>query len=192
MSMRGIAELLGTYRETVRKSLIRSGVERRTKHTQVPESEWLMCPCGSRAVYEKGLCRTCYNRERNQDPRVQDMRFSWKLQKYFNITREEYDRLLESQGGVCAICRKADPRGTRLCIDHDHACCPSEYKSCGKCIRGLLCVNCNRALGYLKDSVESAENMIGYLRKYAGDAYISFPLISVGARGSARNKRRSA
>ena len=57
--------------------------------------------------------------------------------------------------------------------------------------RGLLCVNCNRALGYLKDSVESAENLIGYLRKYAGDAYISFPLISVGGTAPARSKRRS-
>jgi hypothetical protein len=165
MSMSSIANLFGTYRDTIRRSLKKSGVERRVKHTTRPESEWVTCACGLRAVYEKGLCRTCYNTERNKDPQVQERRFNWKLQKYFNISRERYNNLLESQDGVCFICRKPDSRGIRLCIDHDHACCPGEQNSCGKCIRGLLCVSCNRALGYLKDSIENAERLISYLEK---------------------------
>jgi Recombination endonuclease VII len=165
-SMNSIASQFGTYRDTIRRSLKNSGVERRVKHTRRPESEWIMCACGVRAIYQKGLCRTCYNLERNKDPEVQDRRFTWKLKKYFGMSREEYDTLLASQGGVCAICKQPEPRGIRLCIDHDHACCPSENSSCGKCVRGLLCVSCNRALGYLHDNIGNAENLISYLKKY--------------------------
>jgi hypothetical protein len=51
-----------------------------------------------------------------------------------------------------------------LSIDHDHACCPGRI-SCGKCIRGLLCNRCNRALGLLGDSIELLKKMIAYLEQ---------------------------
>lgn len=57
------------------------------------------------------------------------------------ITVEQYAELLLEQGGLCAICRTASATD----IDHDHGCCPGR-NSCGRCIRGLLCSLCNRAL----------------------------------------------
>ena len=69
------------------------------------------------------------------------------------ITCEEYEEILSSQGGVCAVCGTGEPGGksTTFHIDHDHACCgPS--KSCDKCRRGLLCGPCNVGIGMLQDS----------------------------------------
>lgn len=69
------------------------------------------------------------------------------LKQLYGITPERYDLLLQQQGGVCAICKR--PRQTRLHVDHDHACCPGR-RSCGECVRGLLCGSCNRALGWFE------------------------------------------
>ena len=57
---------------------------------------------------------------------------------------------------VCEICSselifRGDTTNntTKVNIDHDHNCCPSE-ESCGKCLRGILCGPCNRALGKIE------------------------------------------
>jgi len=64
-----------------------------------------------------------------------------KLKKY-GLTEADYDTLLEKQGNVCAICDKPS-NGKALHIDHNH--------ETGE-IRGLLCHNCNRGLGYFQDN----------------------------------------
>jgi hypothetical protein len=70
--------------------------------------------------------------------------------------------MLERQGGVCAICGLPCKSGKRLSIDHDHSCCPGKG-SCGKCVRGLLCMNCNNGLGHFKDDPELLGTAIAYL-----------------------------
>ena len=50
--------------------------------------------------------------------------------------RDNYEALLELQGGGCAICG-APPKTRRLHIDHDHK---------TMTLRGLLCHRCNRRL----------------------------------------------
>lgn len=76
---------------------------------------------------------------------------------YYGITDEHYAELLAAQGGVCAICKEPEIAKSRhtgeiaaLQIDHDHGCCGARQR-CGKCVRGLLCGRCNRALGLLRD-----------------------------------------
>ena len=70
---------------------------------------------------------------------------------------EFYEETLKKQGGVCAICQsKENGRYKHLSIDHCH--------TAGN-LRGLLCNNCNRAIGLLKDSVEVLRNAITYLSK---------------------------
>lgn len=80
---------------------------------------------------------------------------NWNRHK---ISEEQFNQLLLEQNGLCAICELKIPN----CIDHDHACCPGS-RSCGKCVRGLLCQECNKAIGLLHDSVSRLKNAIKYL-----------------------------
>jgi hypothetical protein len=82
-----------------------------------------------------------------------------RLRQMYNITLVEYLQMWMIQGGCCAICRQPD--GTPR-VDHDHACCPGD-KSCGRCVRGLLCHRCNVALGLLDDDPERLASAILYL-----------------------------
>jgi len=83
--------------------------------------------------------------------------------KYGGMTPEDYLQIEAEQNGVCKICGK-DNNGRRLMVDHDHNCCPGA-NTCGKCTRGLLCKNCNWALGNAKDDIEILQKMINYLQQ---------------------------
>lgn len=89
------------------------------------------------------------------------------LKRKYNITQEIYLTLLELQNGRCAICKTDSPGSNwqHFAIDHDHKCCPGD-KTCGKCIRGLLCNDCNQTLGRTKDSIDILNECINYLEKY--------------------------
>lgn len=79
------------------------------------------------------------------------------LRRFYGITPEHYLHLLDSQSGKCAICGyKPEPGKRRLAIDHCHT---------HKHIRGLLCSECNSALGKFKDSVNILKAAIKYLTK---------------------------
>lgn len=77
----------------------------------------------------------------------------------YNMSKDRYLTMLEQQGGCCAICNKMEP----LVIDHDHACCDVDARSCGKCVRGLLCSPCNLFLGHANDNKRSLAAGIVYL-----------------------------
>lgn len=84
-------------------------------------------------------------RDRSGDP-------AYNRRRRYALTQEQFDAMLNEQDGVCAICL-SDFGAKGPHVDHDHACCP-EGKSCGECIRGLLCWACNGAIGKLKDDPE--------------------------------------
>lgn len=86
----------------------------------------------------------------------------------FHLTVEQYNALLAKQGGVCAICKKPETRTVKgkvsnLAVDHDQSCCAESSKSCGKCIRGLLCYRCNTAIGLLFDDLTILEQAMFYV-----------------------------
>lgn len=96
-------------------------------------------------------------------------RNTW-LKRTYGITLEQYVDLLTLQGGGCAICgvtSNGERAGKEMsfCVDHDHSCCPGK-KSCGKCVRGLLCNNCNFGIGSLRDSIPLLQSAINYLQEH--------------------------
>ena len=93
-----------------------------------------------------------------------DERRSNKLKQLYGVTLEEYNVIYGNQGGVCAICGKREKRldkrtgnAKNLSIDHDHV--------TGE-VRGLLCINCNMAIGGFEESVDRLKSAINYLEYY--------------------------
>ncbi len=74
----------------------------------------------------------------------------YHLKYKYGLTIQDYDELLDTQGGVCAICSSE----AKLVVDHDHA--TDE-------VRGLLCHSCNLALGHLQDDPKRIQRMLEYL-----------------------------
>jgi hypothetical protein len=87
---------------------------------------------------------------------------AYKL-KRMGLTSERFGQMLETQEYACAMCRTPFEEDQRICIDHDHACCPpsTPTRCCGKCVRGLLCLTCNIALGYIEAYSELAMTYLG-------------------------------
>ena len=120
--------------------------------------------------YGKGLCARCYNSAyRRPNPECHPDRLShgsgychrcYIRLKEYGVSLEDYARMLNEQGGVCAICGQPETAKDRignpkdLGVDHDHA--------TGK-VRGLLCARCNTALGLLGDNAMLASQAAQYL-----------------------------
>lgn len=83
-----------------------------------------------------------------------------QLQKKYGLSAEAYVELLDKYNNTCALPRCSNT--TDLVIDHDHTCCLG-VDTCGKCIRGVLCRQCNAAIGKLGDSKESLLEVVAYL-----------------------------
>jgi hypothetical protein len=87
----------------------------------------------------------------------------WKLKQSYNLTPEQYEALFTAQNGCCAICGvNRMLLQNNLSVDHDHSCCSGD-KSCGKCIRGLLCMRCNSAIGLLQDNANIIRKAAQYI-----------------------------
>jgi hypothetical protein len=100
--------------------------------------------------------------------------YKWiaRLRQRYCLTPEWFETQLKKQGGKCALCPvKLGSGGRRLHIDHDHKCCPTsrtQVKVCGRCVRGLLCDNCNQILGKIEKLGDFGwmERAVAYLKEH--------------------------
>ena len=113
-------------------------------------------------------CKSVIDAKRYRKKRASQIRYarSWKiknperarnniLQRTYGISLEQYKEMDTRQKGRCAICG-TKPKD-RLHVDHCHE---------TKIVRGLLCRQCNTALGFLNHSVRQVESAARYLRKF--------------------------
>ncbi len=123
------------------------------------------CTCGSLDVarVDKPVCPDCRKDPRDSETlRVKERRRTLRL---YGLSETGWQELLARQGCRCAICHTADPGGRgQWMIDHDHGCCPGTG-SCGQCVRGLLCNQCNLMLGFANDQPEKLRAALAYLLK---------------------------
>lgn len=85
-----------------------------------------------------------------------------RLEKFFNLTVEEWDRIDTYQSFCCAICLRKQKSGIRLATDHSHK---------NGVVRGLLDTSCNRILGKIERAwgkevnvIQAVERLLDYLK----------------------------
>lgn len=153
-------------RTAAERAAMSAGIRRLWNVKYPPEGPWTCTVCGvEKPISEfpkatsQHMCREC--------------RRVYHIAKTYGITMEQYRELLAAQDGVCAICQSGEVKRHHetgvpfmLCVDHDHNCCPGK-RSCGECVRGLLCSRCNSVLGHVELN-GLMEGMAGYLERHAG------------------------
>lgn len=127
----------------------------------------------------RGICKLCAlaaarqwygaNKERvAARPRQRAYSEKWRRTSRYGLAEGRFEEMLEEQGHACALCRAPfdleAPR-RQAHIDHEHACCPGQ-KSCGSCVRGLLCYRCNVCL----PAAESDPGWLGRVAQYLGQS----------------------
>ncbi len=87
------------------------------------------------------------------DPHLPEKRRAWR----YGLSDDAYNAILARQHGACGACKRT---GLELCVDHDH--------ETGK-VRGLLCQDCNKALGLFHDNPDYTAGATEYLKQSLGD-----------------------
>ena len=157
---RGSGQCRACYRERARRARSTpEGLEAAREAAREYGRRRRATPEGREAVREAS--RRFYAAEGRADY----SRVKARLNKY-GLTEEALAVMLAAQGGRCAICGTDEPGGRNSVwhVDHDHSCCPSA-RTCGKCIRGLLCNRCNTGLGMFRDNAEALRAAADYLEK---------------------------
>jgi Recombination endonuclease VII len=134
-----------------------------TCRTVKPLSEFSPQALGRLKV--RAHCKVCRRkpgfRPKRPIPKIDGGSSRWAhLWVKYKITKEDFDAMLERQGGCCAICGSHQSRGRHsvLSVDHCHE---------TGAVRGLLCTPCNSALGVLGDTAEKLRKAVDYLSLFS-------------------------
>lgn len=100
-------------------------------------------------------CKPCHNRKGRENRKKNHGSRGYHLKYRYGITQDEFNKIIELQDGLCAICQKSPTGAKPWHVDHDH--------STGR-VRGILCHSCNTALGNFKDDPEILRKALEYLQ----------------------------
>lgn len=126
----------------------------------------------SEDTIQSSLCEGCRKEKRavqhmKTDPDVARQRHLVKLLRQYTMSEEDFHALVDAQDGLCAVCGHLmhGAGAFKMTFDHDPRCCPGT-KSCGECVRGLLCHRCNVMIGFLEGFVQRGgdpQRIVDYL-----------------------------
>jgi hypothetical protein len=106
------------------------------------------CPPESKRPVVDGPGPRCATHARERRKQISARAHARHIESNFTLTAQEYQAILDVQGGRCAICQIATGRARRLAVDHDHGLAAVHDhpidRGCRRCIRGALCARCNR------------------------------------------------
>lgn len=110
----------------------------------------------------RSYCKQCHkDKMSGWNKENVDRKREMQLKRNFNMTLEDYNNILERQGGCCGICGSNENisggRSIQFAVDHCHT---------SQRIRGLLCTKCNRSLGQLGDTYDSILKVLKYLETH--------------------------
>ena len=92
-------------------------------------------------------------RERHPDKKAYSKRLT-RISCLYGLTEEDYVNMMDSQKGMCKICKKSLDK---ISVDHCHT---------TGIVRGLLCSNCNCAIGLFEEDVSILESAIEYIKTF--------------------------
>lgn len=178
-------ELKSTPKITVASKQCRSCLLVKDAHDFVPHAEYkdgLTNIC-RKCTTEKAAQRRAENRDKYRESASKasqkwrqanrDVAKNTNLLWYYSITLEQFNAILREQDYKCAVCGTANPNRNQWVVDHDHSCCAGK-KSCGRCVRGILCQFCNRALGQIRDNRSAVIKLLQYLDNPPARSIIPF------------------
>ena len=115
-------------------------------------------PEARKSKYDPSRCVDCYREQVAAPNRIRRIsgpaRRAERLRLLYGLTPEDFEAMVATQGGRCAICGRISD--ARLHIDHDHE---------TGAVRGLLCADCNGGVGLPGDDPDRAEAAAAYLRR---------------------------
>lgn len=132
--------------------------------------QWRKC-LFTKHEYDPNELRVVRNEHRNRKAREDHDPVAYRkrtLLYHHGLTVEQYQEMLESQDGVCAICKNPETitqkgKTIPLAVDHCHK---TRNSGKGKGVRALLCHACNVGLGKFNDDSELLMKAAEYLKKH--------------------------
>ena len=92
--------------------------------------------------------------KRERTRRARRSKHNTHLKKTYDISINDYDRILRSQGGRCAICKGGTSK-RHFAVDHNHK---------NGNVRGLLCARCNTGLARFMDNITTLRRAVRYMK----------------------------
>lgn len=93
------------------------------------------------------------NEKYKNSPEIQERIYLTHVLREYELTEDQYRKLLTTSDNKCMICKNPSATGKRLHIDHCHK---------TNVVRGLLCNNCNWYMGKIDKDPELLERLINY------------------------------